>query len=103
MIEGGFQVSSLYACANQGPVSVTFRAGTQILKLNAKEYYYSSQLHFVLLPDGYRKATRRKYREKERTTNDITNRGRMDKYNKSVRRKDGKHYEPTTYIPLHDL
>ena len=53
MIEGGFQVSSLYACANQGPVSVTFRAGTQILKLNAKEYYYSSQLHFVLLPDGY--------------------------------------------------
>ena len=44
----------MYACANQGPVSITFRAGTKILKLNAKEYYYSSQLHFVLLPDGYR-------------------------------------------------
>ena len=53
MIEGGFQVSNLYGCANQGPVSVTSRAGTQILKLNAKEYYYSSQLHFVLLPDSY--------------------------------------------------
>ena len=53
MIEGGFQVNSLYACANQGPVSVNFRAGTKILKLNAKEYYYSSQLNFVLLPDGY--------------------------------------------------
>ena len=45
--------SIYYACANQGPVSVTFRAGTQSLKLNAKEYCYSSQLHFVLLPDGY--------------------------------------------------
>ena len=53
MVEGGLQVGSLHACANQGPVSVTFRAGTQILKLKAKEYYYSSQLHFVLLPDGY--------------------------------------------------
>ena len=31
------QVGSLYACANQGPVSVTFRTGTHILKLNAKE------------------------------------------------------------------
>ena len=30
-----------------------FWAGTQVFKLNAKEYYYSSQLHFVLLPDGY--------------------------------------------------
>ena len=35
--EGGMQVGSLYACANQGPVSVTFRTGTHILKLNAKE------------------------------------------------------------------
>ena len=31
------QVGSLYTCANQGPVSVTFRTGTHILKLNAKE------------------------------------------------------------------
>ena len=30
-----------------------FWAGTQISKLNAKEYYYSSQLPFALLPDGY--------------------------------------------------
>ena len=53
MIEGGLQVGSLYACANQGPVSVTFRAGSQILKLHAKEYYYSSKLHFILLPDSH--------------------------------------------------
>ena len=53
MIEGELQVGSLYACANQGPVSVNIRSGTQILKLNAKEHYYCSQLHFVLLPDGY--------------------------------------------------
>jgi len=50
---GGLQVGSLHACANQGPVSVTFRPGTPILKLNAKELYYSSQPHFVLLTDGY--------------------------------------------------
>ena len=30
-----------------------FSGRTQILKLNAKEWYYSSKLHFVLLPDGY--------------------------------------------------
>lgn len=53
MIEGGLQVGSLYACANKGPVLVTFRVGNQILKLNAKEYYCSSELRFVLLPDGY--------------------------------------------------
>ena len=40
-IERELQVGSLYACANQGPVSVTFRVGTLIFKLNAKEYYYS--------------------------------------------------------------
>ena len=44
---GRLEVGSLHAFTNQGPVSVTFRPGTPILKLNAKESYYSS--HFVLL------------------------------------------------------
>ena len=78
MVEGGLQVGSLHACANQGPVSVTFRAGTQILKLKAKEYYYSSQLHFVLSPDGYIERLQDEITGKEITTNDITNRSRMD-------------------------
>ena len=64
----------MYACANQGPVSVTFPSGTQILKLNAKEYYYSSQFHLVLLPDGYIERLQDENTEKERTTHDITNR-----------------------------
>ena len=76
---GGLQVGSLHACANQGPVSVTFWAGTQILKLNAKEYYYSSQFHLVLSPDGYIERLQDENTEKERTTHDITNRSRMDK------------------------
>ena len=69
----------MFASANQGPVSVTFPSGTQILKLNAKEHYYSFQLHFVLLPDGYIERLQDENTEKERTTHDITNRSRMDK------------------------
>ena len=72
---GGLQVGSLHACANQGPVSVTFQVGTQTLKLNAKEYYYSSQFHLAL---GY-KTLQDENTEKERTTRDMTNRSRMDK------------------------
>ena len=69
----------MFACANQGPVSVTFPSGTQILKLNAKEHYYSFQLHFVLLPGGYIERLQDENTEKERTTHDITNRSKMDK------------------------
>ena len=69
----------MHACANQGSVSVTFPSETQILKLNAKEYYYSSQFHLVLLPDGYIERLQDENTEKERTTHDITNRSRMDK------------------------
>ena len=43
----------------------------------------------------YRKATNLKYRENERTTNNIINISRMDKKSKSVRLKDGELYEPT--------
>ena len=69
----------MHACANQGSVSVTFPSETQILKLNAKEYYYSSQFHLVLLPDGYVEGLQGENTEKERTTHDKTNRSRMDK------------------------
>ena len=66
MIEWGLQVGSLYLRANQGPVFGNFSGGTQLLKLNAKEYYYSSQLHFVLLPDGYIESYQTKIQRKRK-------------------------------------
>ena len=57
-----------------------FWAGTQISKLNAKEYYYSSQLPFALLPDGYiRKLPDENTEKKKEPHMTKQNRSRMDK------------------------